>query len=301
MTILLKTESITKDFGEHKGAFDIDIELKSGEITGFIGPNGAGKTTTMLMIAGFIAPDSGVIKILESNITVQNIYNVMPKIGFLPGEISFDKNLTAKQIFKNNQSLLQIECSSKWMELSKYLDLNINKKFEELSLGNRKKVGIVNTLMHEPKILILDEPSSGLDPLIQQKLFKLLNDAKEKGSAILLSSHVLSQVQTICDNIIMIKNGNIVIKDTKENILNQSLKVFRIEKINSVYVEELEKNRKIEKWEQHSNEILLYTKDAEGVVKYLTSKEIYSFYIDKPNLEDTFLKEYEINNNNTQL
>lgn len=290
---LIKTTKLTKDFGNHKGAFDIDMEVRAGEIVGFIGPNGAGKTTTMSMLVGFTKPTSGNFEIFgDPNVNYQNIHKIMPRLGVLLSDVAFEPNFTAERIFIENQKLLDKDLTKNWRKMADYLDLDITKKFKKLSLGNKKKVGIVNALMHEPELVIMDEPTSGLDPLIQQRYLELIKQLKNKGGAVLLSSHVLSEVQAACDYILMIKNGELILNDSTENILAQAIKVFRVESLNSDDLEEMEQKNLIDKWEDRGVETMLYTRKRESVLKFLVKKNIYDFYLEKPNLEDMFLKQY---------
>lgn len=291
--VLLKTHKLTKDFGEHKGAFDIDMEVRTGEIVGFIGPNGAGKTTTMLMLTGFTKPTSGDFELLgDSKIDYKSIYTLMPRLGVLFSDVAFEPTFTAREIFTQSQHLLGRDYSQNWKEMASYLELDLDKKFKKLSMGNKKKVGIINSLLHDPELVIMDEPTSGLDPLIQQKYLELIKNVRKRGGAVFLSSHVLSEVQAACDYIIMIKNGNLIIKDSTENILANALKVFRISDFPDKYIKQLEKENNIEKWVRRGDEVMLFAKNRKEVLKFLVDHKIFDFYLEKPSLEDMFLEQY---------
>lgn len=293
MQPLLKTFKLTKDYGNQKGAFNVSVEINPGEIVGFIGPNGAGKTTTMLMLIGFIKPTLGSFSLFgDDNITHRNIHMYMNRLGILMSDVAYNKNEKVRTILDRNSDLLDKNFETGWINLAKYFDLDIESRFGDLSLGNKKKVGIINSIMHSPELLIMDEPTSGLDPLIQQKFLQKIKKIKENEGSVLLSSHVLSEVQNVCDRIIMIKDGNIIIEDTTKNILDQALSVFRIPASHNGLLEELLKQDFVDKHSQLLNEVEVFTNDREQIIKYLTSKNIFDYYIEKPNLEDTFLTQY---------
>jgi ABC-2 type transport system ATP-binding protein len=290
---ILATQSLTKDFGHGKGAFDVNLKLESGQILGFIGPNGAGKSTTINMISGFILPNKGQISIFGQQVDYSTIHKIYPKIGLLLSEVAFEKQLTPAQIFTQTQTLLDKNLTSKWTELAKYLDLDLHKGFSTLSLGNRKKVGIINSLMHDPELVIMDEPSSGLDPLIQQKLFTLLKNITQAGGAVMLSSHVLSEVQSACDQVMMIKDGHIILQDSTQNILEKALKVFKFRKLDPTILRLLNQQNLVSKLETVAGETLIYTDKHPEILKILIQNNVFDFYLDSPNLENMFLEFYK--------
>ena len=290
---ILTTQSLTKDFGHEKGAFDINLNLQSGQIMGFIGPNGAGKSTTINMISGFVIPNKGTIKIFGEDVNYQNIHNIYPQIGLLLSEVAFEKQLTPAQIFTQTQTLLNQNLTQNWTEMAQYLELDLHHRFASLSLGNRKKVGIINCLMHNPKLVIMDEPSSGLDPLIQQKLFILLKKITENGGAVMLSSHVLSEVQSACDQVVMIKNGKIILQDSTQSILEKALKVFKFKLLDDEILRILNRDSLITRLENFSGETLIYTDKHPEILRILVSNNMFDFYLESPNLENMFLEFYK--------
>jgi ABC-2 type transport system ATP-binding protein len=294
MKDVLKTESLTKDFGDNKGAFDINLELSPSEIVGFIGPNGAGKTTTMLMLAGFTHPTSGFLEIFNrKEVTPNNIHTLIEKMGVLLSEIGFDPNLSSKEIFQKNAWLLGKNLKKKWQELSERLDLDVNKTFGSLSLGNKKKAGLVNALMHSPKLLIMDEPTAGLDPLIQQEFLKLLREHRDNGASIMLSSHILKEVENICDRIIMIKNGRIILTDKTSNILEKALKIIRVFEPDSKLKKELKKTAQNQKLQEEDTQILIHTNKIDQFIKVLDKNNHYNFFVERVSLEEMFLDSYK--------
>jgi ABC-2 type transport system ATP-binding protein len=289
---LLSTSNLSKDYGNGKGAFEISIAIEAGEIVGFIGPNGAGKSTTINMCSGLIRPTEGSFQLFDQDVTYQNIHKFYPQIGLLLSEVNFDKNLTPQDIFQENQTLLGINCTARWKELATLFQVDLKKSFGSLSFGNRKKIGIINAIMHNPKLIILDEPTSGLDPLVQQHFMNVLKDLAKSGSAILLSSHVLSEVQAFCQRIIMIKSGKIILEDTTQSILNKAARLFRIKNIEESLLSQIQAVAAITKIQQEVDETLLYTTEFEKVLKFLIEQDFYDFFLERPSLEEMFLELY---------
>lgn len=232
---MLKIENLTKYYGNIRGVEDLSLELMDGEIFGFIGPNGAGKSTTIKCIMNFINKTSGNIYINDILVEDKN-FEYKNLIGYLPSEIHLYDDYTVLEMFKYSSLFYSNKALKRALELSKRLELETNKKIEDLSLGNLKKVGIVLALMHEPKLLILDEPTSGLDPIIQEEFFNILKEEKKKGITIFFSSHVLSEIKKVCDRVGIIKEGHLIKVDTisnfnKNNYLNIHIESKDIEKI----------------------------------------------------------------------
>ena len=216
-TPVIELKKLKKYYGKSKGIEDVSLKINKGEIYGFIGPNGAGKSTTIRTIIGLINKNSGEILINGKELDTQDI-NLKQSFGYLPSEINLYDDMTIKELFNYHESFYKRDLSKKRKELVKLLKIDENKKIEDLSLGNLKKVGIVLSLMHEPEILILDEPTSGLDPIMQKVFHDLLVKEKNKGTTILYSSHVLSEVSNICDKVGLIRDGKMVKEDIIDSI-----------------------------------------------------------------------------------
>lgn len=293
MEKLIVAKDLTKDFGRGRGVFDTNLTLSKGEIVGFIGPNGAGKTTTMLMLTGFTSPDSGRITIQGLDLTMTNAYKLMPNLGVMLADVNLPGQFNAIQIFRNTQGLYGKDLSAKWGEMAKLLNLDLKTKFKDLSLGNKKKIGVINALMHDPDLVIMDEPTSGLDPLMQQNFLTLLKQVKERGGGVLLSSHVLSEVQSVCDRILMIKSGEVVIDSSTEEIMEKTLKRFRFAHLENKVLKELKALSKTAKVDVLDNEVLLYTSDRKQVLDALHKNKVSDFYLEKPSLEEMFIELYQ--------
>lgn len=292
MKSILKAQNLTKDYGNQRGALDITFEIYNSEIVGFIGPNGAGKTTTMKMLTKLITPDKGRLFLFNKEIKSESDYlAISDKIVFLPSEGALYDNLTPLQIFNYAAKLYSCNTAIA-LSLSKRFKIDLNVKIRFLSLGNRRKVAIVQALMNNPKLAILDEPTSGLDPLMQRQVLELIMESKKAGSSILLSSHNLVEVENICDRIIMIKSSKIIFSGTTKEVLNKSLKLFRIENVSKNFYQEVKKLTSIKKIEYVAEDIIAYIENPKELLQFLSKKNHYNFYIEKPTLEEAFLEYY---------
>lgn len=225
---LLEIINLKKYYGKTRGVEDVTIKLNRGEVYGFIGPNGAGKSTTIRTLMNLINKTSGTI-LIDGKKLNKNDLTLKEMIGYLPSEIYLYDDLTVKAMLDFHESFYKKDTNKKRKKLVKLLNLDESKKVEDLSLGNTKKLGIVLALMHEPKILILDEPTSGLDPIMQNVFYNLLLEEKKKGTTILYSTHILSEVSKICDRIGIIKDGKIIREDTVENLEKNNLTNLTVE------------------------------------------------------------------------
>ena len=203
---------LTKAYGRERGAEDISFEVYPGEVFGFLGPNGAGKSTVMRTMLGLIQATSGSSYILGRD-SLKHNSALMAEIGYLPGALALYKNLTGREYLRFIGRLRKVNCDGEVEKLAERLSLNLDKHIHDLSKGNRQKVGVIQAFMHQPKVLILDEPTSGLDPLIQREFEEILKEVKARGAAVLLSSHVLSEVEHLADRIAVISEGKIVLNE----------------------------------------------------------------------------------------
>jgi len=205
----IEIRGLTKYYGKNRGVEEISLDVREGEIFGFIGPNGAGKSTTIRTMLNLIFPTNGEIRIFGKD-SRKDAEAIAKDIGYLPSEVFYYDDMRVKDLLQYSASFYKKDCSKRIAELSALLELDLNRKIEDLSYGNRKKVGIVQGLLHDPKLIILDEPTSGLDPLMQQKFFHLLQEENRKGKTIFFSSHILSEVQKLCHRVAIIKDGAII-------------------------------------------------------------------------------------------
>ena len=282
---MLTIENLTKYYGNIRGIENLSLELKDGEIFGFIGPNGAGKSTTIKCIMNFINKTSGNIYINDILVEDKN-YEYKNLIGYLPSEIHLYDDYTVLEMFKYSSLFYSNKALKRALELSKRLELETNKKIEDLSLGNLKKVGIVLALMHNPKLLILDEPTSGLDPIIQEEFFNILKEEKKKGTTVFFSSHVLSEIKKVCDRVGIIKEGHLIKVDTisnfnKNNYLNIHIESKDIEKISKELNIDIVNNN------------FIYQGDINILINKLSKYKIDKILINEPEIEELFIDYYK--------
>ena len=286
----ISLKHLKKYYGESRGIEDVSFNIKKGEIYGFIGPNGAGKSTTIRTIMGLINKTSGNIYINGKELDMNDI-NTKKIIGYLPSEVNLYSDMTIKQILDYHESFYNKDTSKRRKELVKLLKLDENKLIEDLSLGNLKKVGILLSLIHEPEILILDEPTSGLDPIMQNVFHDILMQEKEKGTTIIYSSHVLSEVSSICDKVGFIKDGKIIKEDTIENIKKDN---YTYLKITSNEIDKIKKDLKLKVIKESKNDIVfLNDLDTNKLINKLSKYNIERLLIEEISLEDLFLNYYK--------
>lgn len=222
---ILRVSQLTKSFGEKEAISEVSFDITEGSVTGFLGPNGAGKSTTMNAIMGFIGATSGEIEIFDQPVSV-NSPNTRRNVGFLSNSSQLDHSLTVAQEIEYYGSLGGEYDQDYVKELTDRLKLDVGQKIGSLSTGNYQKTALVIALMHKPKLLILDEPTNGLDPLVQAEFNKIIFDLKKSGSTVFVSSHILSEVQEICDEFIFIKEGRIVAQLTRVDLINSTDKTI---------------------------------------------------------------------------
>jgi ABC-2 type transport system ATP-binding protein len=292
MSSILQTQNLTKDFGDGRGVFDLTFDIQPGEIVGFVGPNGAGKSTTINLLAGLVKQDKGLVKLFGQQTTQTTTYKVISRVGLLLSESTLDLGLTAEQTFRQSQALLGIDATSEWQRMAKLLSLDIKKPVKKLSLGNKKKVGVINALLHSPDLAIMDEPTSGLDPIIQVRFTDLLKEVKQRGGAVFLSSHDLSEIQHACDRIIMIKDGKVILSDRTDNLLDQASKVFILKQPSRQLLTKLQSAATIDASRSNDHETVLYAKHHEDIIKLLAQEKFYNFYVERPSLEEMFREYY---------
>lgn len=291
MMNVIEIKNLTKYYGKARGIIDVSFDVQEGEIFGFIGPNGSGKSTTIRTLLELIHPTSGEAKIFGKD-CVKDSAEIMKDVGYLPSEVFYYDGMKVIDLLNYSASFYKKDCSKRIQELSKIMDLDLNKKIDELSYGNKKKVGIVQALLHQPKLIILDEPTGGLDPLMQQKFFDLLKEENKKGATIFFSSHVLSEVQRVCDRVAIIKEGKIIKIEKMSEINDSNYKRFKIDvnqDIDDNYfnvdgVSDLKVNGSI-----HS---FMFKGDINNILKLVSKININNIWVDEPDLEEIFLHYY---------
>ncbi|WP_099361038.1 ABC transporter ATP-binding protein [Fredinandcohnia onubensis] len=289
---VIEIQNLTKMYGKSRGIEDISFHVEEGEIFGFIGPNGAGKSTTIRTMLSLIYPTSGSAKIFGKD-TVQFSSEVKKEIGYLPSEVFYYDNMKVKDLLKYSASFYKKDCSKRIKELAEIMELDLNRKIDDLSLGNKKKVGIVQGLLHEPKLVILDEPTSGLDPLMQQRFFDLLEEENKKGVTILFSSHILSEVQRLCDRVAIIKEGKIVTVEKISTLKDNNFKRFEVEPLAPNEKDYFSIPGVIDLEVTDQKVSFLFKGNINSVMERIAGIEITNLSVSEPDLEEIFMHYYE--------
>ncbi len=284
----IQTTNLTKYYGKARGIIDLSLSVEQGEFFGFIGPNGAGKSTTIRTLLGLIAPTSGEARIFEKDIVKDHI-PVLEQIGYLPSEAVFYPGMRVKDVLKLSANLRKKDCAEEAKKLCDRLQLDSSRKVDELSFGNRKKVGIVCALQSNPELLILDEPTSGLDPLMQREFFEILKERNSHGTTVFLSSHVLSEIQRNCTRAAIIREGRLIACDSVEQLSQSNAK--RISIHGKVDLSGLDGIR--DKKEGEDSVSFLYTGDINKLLRILSAGQLSDISISEPDLEEIFLHYYE--------
>lgn len=284
----IETHNLTKSYGKARGIIDLDLTVESGDFYGFIGPNGAGKSTLIRTLLGLIKPTGGSATVLGFDIEKRS-KDILEAVGYLPGEVNFYSGMTVKRQLSTLAKLRGIDCANEAARLCDRLDLDPDRKIDKLSLGNRKKVGIIAALQHAPDLLILDEPTSGLDPLMQKEFYTILEERNKQGTTVFLSSHVLSEVQRYCKKAAVIRQGRMLVSDSVENLGHTGVKRVYIRGV--AELPEISGARDV----QIENDTVkfLYSGDANSLIKLLSSLSISDFSVTDPDLDEIFLHYYE--------
>ncbi|MCI7691802.1 MAG: ABC transporter ATP-binding protein [Oscillospiraceae bacterium] len=285
---IIETKKLTKCYGKNRGIIDLDLTVNEGEFFGFIGPNGAGKSTTIRTLLGLIFPTSGEAKVFGKDI-VREKKEILADIGYMPSEATFYSGMKVKEVISLSAKIRKKDCSAEAEKLCERLTLNKEKRVEELSLGNRKKVSIVCALQHKPRLCILDEPTSGLDPLMQREFFDILRERHSEGATILFSSHVLSEIQKNCSRAAIIKEGRLIALDSVENLSKTSAKRVTLHGVNTVPEALSAKSA-----ETNGDSVsFLYSGNIKDLLNAANSLPIYDMTITEPTLDEIFMHYYE--------
>lgn len=287
---------LTKKYGEFKAISDISFKIRQGEIFGLIGPNGAGKSTTMRTMMNYIFPTNGEISIAGLD-SVKDYLKIRNIIGYLPGEFTTYDNMTGLQYLNHILHLRNQPNKINYAKkLSKKFDLDLNKKAKHLSKGNKQKIGIIQAFCHDPEILIIDEPTSGLDPLKQQEFDDLVLEFKNDGKTIFISSHVLPEVETLCDRVAIIKDGEIVAENKMSELKSLAINRFEVIFKNEISEQSFQNSIGVENIVKSGEKYIFDIKgDINKFLKEISSNEISSFKNIEPGLEEIFLSLYNRN------
>lgn len=293
---IISTQKLTKYYGTSRGIENLDLHVKEGEIFGFIGPNGAGKSTTIRTLLGLIKPTSGTAMLFGKVVSPGNP-SLREEIGYLPSEVFYYDNMRVIDLLRYSASFYKTrqhkQITDRMIALAKLLDLDLNKKIDDLSYGNKKKVGIIQGLQHSPKLIILDEPTGGLDPLMQATFFDLLKQENERGATILFSSHILSEVQKLCTRVAIIKEGELVAIENIENLRRNSYVKVHLS-LAAPIKKSLLKLQGISNLAVTGTEVsFLYRGDINALMAMISQMTLSALSIEEPELEEIFMHYYK--------
>ncbi len=291
---IIDITDLSKFYGKTRGIELVNLEINEGEIFGFIGPNGAGKSTTIRILMNLIFPTSGSARIMGMDV-IKDTKKIKSQIGYIPSDASAYSSMVVLEFLDYCKRFYKIQNGTQRVaELAELFELDLKRKVADLSMGNRKKVSIIQSLLHNPKLLILDEPTTGLDPLMQSRFFELLRSENQKGMTIFFSSHVLSEVQMLCKRVAIIKEGRIIQLEDINNLRKKQLKKIFIEFSEPVNKENFN-IQGIESIISESANVLsfMYSGNINGLVSTLSGKEIINLTIEEPSLDEIFMHYYK--------
>ena len=284
----IRTENLTKYYGKNRGLSQVNLSVRQGEFFGFIGPNGAGKSTTIRTLLGLISPSSGSARVLEMDVRKEK-EKILSQVGYLPSEAVFYAGMRVRDVLQFSAGLRGKDCSMEAAKLCERLQLDTHRKVEEISFGNRKKVGIVCALQHRPRLLILDEPTSGLDPLMQRAFFEILQEQNGAGTTVFLSSHILSEIQRNCTRAAIIREGRVIACDSVEALAKTNAK--RVSLRGAVNLDALPGVRDVRRTQDTLS--FLYGGDMHDLLAALAGGSVQDLSIAEPDLEEIFLHYYQ--------
>lgn len=289
--MVIEIDNLTKDYGNNRGIFNINIKIKKGEIFGFLGPNGAGKTTAIRNLMGFIKPDNGTCHINGLDCFTE-ADKVQKEVGYIPGEPVFINDMSGIDFIKFIASYRNITSLNKAYSLIERFKLNPNVKIKKMSKGTKQKIAIILAFMHNPDILILDEPTSGLDPLMQKEFIKLLLEEKNNGKTILISSHIFEEIEKTCDRVSIIKDGYIVATDKIDNLKKFGNKIYTINFKNEAELSLFMKSKFNIINNTKNTVTVTINNNINNLLKELANYDISDLVEEKQNLEDIFMRYY---------
>lgn len=284
---VIETKALTKFYGSSRGIVDVTLSVKEGDFFGFIGPNGAGKSTLIRTLLGLISPTSGEAHVFGKNIKTDTT-EILKNVGYLPSEAAFYNNMKVAEILSFSAKLRGVDCSLEAKRLCERLELDTTKKINQLSLGNRKKVGIVCALQHKPALYILDEPTSGLDPLMQKEFYTILGERNDESATVFLSSHILSEIGRYCKSAAVIREGRILVSDAVEKLGHTGVKRVTLKGVTSLPSIANAKDIKLE----NDTVNFLYSGKATELTRELSALSFEDLTICDPDLDEVFMHYY---------
>ena len=286
--LAIETVNLSKSYGKARGIIGVDLAVEEGDFFGFIGPNGAGKSTTIRTLLGLIKADGGSAKIFGKDVWEQKT-QILAECGYLPSETQFYPSQKVRDVLELASKIRGVDCAKKAKELCDRLMLDPERKVQDLSFGNKKKVAIVAALQHNPKLLILDEPTSGLDPLMQHEFFEILKEYNSVGTTVFLSSHVLSEIQKYCLNAAIIREGRLLLSSSVENLTHTQAKRVQIQ--GDVDLTGLKQVSGLESKDGALS--FLYAGEMKELLELLARSNVKDLIVSEPSLEEIFMHYYK--------
>ena len=287
----IELSSLSKFYGNQCGIDSVSFAVKKGEIFGFIGPNGAGKSTTIRTLLGLLTATSGKAEILGMDTSNEGA-RIREKIGYLPSEVDYYSEMSSKELLLYHAAIYKVEDAEKKIQkLATYFQLELDRPIDDLSYGNKKKCAIIQSVLHDPEVLILDEPTGGLDPLMQNRFFELLERQNKKGVTIFFSSHVLSEIQRMCDRAAIIRDGKITAVEDISTLLSKQMKMVRLvtTSMNNIILPVGSLNHH-QSGQKHTFD---YVGPTQDLVIWLSSQSIIDVTLSEPDLERIFMNYYQ--------
>jgi ABC-2 type transport system ATP-binding protein len=287
---VIEINHLSKYYGKARGIVDVSLKVEEGEIFGFIGPNGAGKSTTIRLLLSLIYPSGGNATVFGKDV-VQYGPEIRQDIGYLPSEVFYYDKMKVIDLLNYSASFYKKDCSQRIKDLAELMELNLKRRINDLSYGNKKKVGIVQGLLHSPKLIVLDEPTAGLDPLMQNRFFDLIQQENQNGATVFFSSHILSEVQRLCNRVAIIREGEIVTIEDIKTLQKNNYKKIRIT------AEGLDQSKfslnGVTNFTQVDGETSFFYKgDINQIVKAVSAQPVADVLIEEPTLEEIFMHYY---------
>lgn len=288
---IIEVSNLTKYYGKSRGIVDVSFSEEEGEIFGFIGPNGAGKSTTIRLLLSLIHPTSGGATVFGKDVVAHGP-EIRRDIGYLPSEVYYYEGMKVIDLLKYSASFYDCDCTKRLHELSAIMELDLNRRISDLSYGNKKKVGIVQGLLHSPKLLFLDEPTAGLDPLMQRKFFNLIREENARGVTVFFSSHILGEVQRLCNRVGIIREGRIVEISNIRTLQQNNYKKVRLaaDGLNPAAFE-MPGVTNIQSDDSTVN--FFFKGDINTVLQKISGLQVTDVTIEEPTLEEIFMHYYE--------
>ena len=294
MSAAIEASGLTKYYGDAPGIIDLDLDVQVGEVFGFLGPNGAGKSTTIRTLLNFLFPTDGSGEVLGLDI-VKGSIEIRRRTGYLPGDLALYDAMTAREYLIYFANLRKVEAKADMEQLAERFDLDLDRKIKDYSTGNRQKVGVVNAFMHKPELYILDEPTAGLDPLMQQEFNELIREVKRDGATVFLSSHILPEVDRIADRVGIVRKSRLIAVDTLESFKAQAHQAVTIQFASHVDVASFASLPSVTSAESRNDGtvVALTVKgEIDAIIKKAASLEVVSISTRADELEEVFLSYY---------